>query len=289
MFSSWDEYRLINRGIAELADQLPRSALGDAVGYILSSPGKRVRPLILISSSQAFGCDPLMAVDASLAVEMVHAASLVHDDILDWGVERRGMPSAFERYGDEIAILSGDYMISRSIDLISSYSQRVIKAFSGACMDMAEGEILDLTEVSSPEEYYSCIYRKTASLFEASAEIGCLIACAPEEDVARFKRYGSSLGLAYQILDDLEEYLGVSQGKESSKTSMTLPRIYGDMLSPEKSLEMCSKAIRDYCAEAKKALEESSGKGQALSRLQEIVDYMTQRGLEECRSLKSLC
>ncbi len=289
MFSGWDEYRLINSEIVALVDQLPRSALGEAVGYILSSPGKRVRPLILVSSSQAFGCDPTTSVDASLAVEMVHAASLVHDDILDWGVERRGMPSAFERYGDEVAILSGDYMISRSIDLISSYSHRVIKAFSGACMEMAEGELLDLTEVSSPEEYYNCIYKKTASLFEASVEIGCLIACAPDEDVARFKRYGSNLGLAYQILDDLEEYLGISQGKESSKTSMTLPRIYGDIFSPENSLEICSKAIKDHCAEAKKALKESSGDGLALSRLQEIVDYMTQRGLEECRSLKSLC
>ena len=122
MFSGWDEYRLINSEIVELVDHLPRSALGEAVGYILSSPGRESDLSFWSSHPEAFGCDPTTSVDASLAVEMVHAASLVHDDILDWGVERRGMPSAFERYGDEVAILSGDYMISRSISTLSPHT-----------------------------------------------------------------------------------------------------------------------------------------------------------------------
>jgi octaprenyl-diphosphate synthase len=192
MFAGWEEYRLINEGLDKLADELPSSGFGEVIRHVLSSPGKRVRPLILVTSSQAFGGDPEEAMDAALAVELVHAASLVHDDILDCGVERRGEPSALERYGRDAALLCGDYLISRSIDLISGYRQPVIKAFSAACMKMSQGEMLDLSNLSSQEEYYRCISAKTASLFAASAKMGCLIACAGIDDVSKFEVYGQN-------------------------------------------------------------------------------------------------
>src|SRR5271157_4715802 len=99
MFAGWDEYRLINREISRLVGGLPKSDLGEVISYVLTNPGKRVRPLILIFSSQAFGGDAQQAANAALAVELVHAASLVHDDILDAGKMRRGSPSTLERYG----------------------------------------------------------------------------------------------------------------------------------------------------------------------------------------------
>ena len=289
MFSGWDEYHLINNELAALARTLPDSPLGEIIGYVLTSPGKRVRPLILLFSSQAFGASSSHAANAALAIELVHAASLVHDDILDMGVERRGAQSVFERYGPEAALLAGDWLISRSIDLISGYSQPVIKAFSRACMDMAEGELLDMSAASSPDDYYQCISRKTASLFSASAGMGVLIAGGSSRDVACFESYGRHLGLSYQILDDLEEFLGLDQGKSSQKTSITLPRIYSNRESEKASRSLCIKAIEDHSTSARAALNESAGREDMKARLMGIVDEMTRRGLERCRLQKSLC
>lgn len=160
MFSGWDEYHIINRQLAQMVRSLPDSPLGEIIGYVLSAPGKRVRPLILILSAQAHGGTAEQAANAALAVELVHAASLVHDDILDQGIKRRGTQSALERFGPEAALLAGDWLISRSIELISHYSQPAIAAFSQACMDMSEGELMDLSAASSPDDYYQCISKK---------------------------------------------------------------------------------------------------------------------------------
>ena len=288
MFSGRDEYHLINAGLAELSKDLPESDLGEVMAYVLSSPGKRVRPLILIVSCQALGGRAGQALNAALAIELVHAASLVHDDILDCGTERRGTPSAVERFGLEAALLAGDYLISRSIELISHYSQPVVSAFARSCMNMSDGEMLDLSSNCSPEEYYRCISKKTASLFAASAKMGSLIAGAAEEDVSRLESYGMHLGLGYQVLDDLEEFLGIDQGKSSQKKSVTLPRIYS-RLYPDAARQMCIKVIDDHSLQAKSALVMSSGGAESTAFLESIVDEMTKRGLERCRSLKSPC
>lgn len=289
MFSGWDEYHLINKELAELVESLPDSPLGEIISYVLSSPGKRVRPLILIFSAQAMGGTASRAMNAALAIELVHAASLVHDDILDLGIERRGSPSALQRFGPEAALLAGDWLISRSIELISHYSQPVISAFSSACMDMSEGELMDLSSACSPDDYYQCISKKTATLFSASAKIGGLIAGADEVDVARLESYGTHLGLGYQVLDDLEEFLGLDQGKSSKKTSVTLPRIYSGQYPDDAVAQMCIKAISDHSRSAKNALFLTPGRVDIKSRLESIVDEMTHQGLERCRSQKSLC
>jgi octaprenyl-diphosphate synthase len=311
MFSARDEYHLINKELAALVRDLPDSPLGEILSYVLSAPGKRVRPLILILSAEALGTPPAQSISAALAIELVHAASLVHDDILDHGIERRGSPSALERFGPEASLLAGDWLISRSIDLISGYSQPVIRAFSRACMDMSEGELMDLSCAGSPEDYYQCITRKTASLFSASAKIGGLISGAGEEDVARLESYGLHLGLGYQVLDDLEEFLGLDQGKSSQKTSVTLPKIYASRNSRSAShdtdsdtgfdadsdnrsdtanvVQMCIKVTDDHCNQAKSALQALNGEESKKLQLLEIVDEMTCRGLQRCRSQKSLC
>ncbi|MGA9098162.1 MAG: polyprenyl synthetase family protein [Methanotrichaceae archaeon] len=289
MIDGWDEYHLINNELANLVKDLPRTDLGEVIDYVLSNPGKRVRPLILIFSSRAFGSSSEKAMNAALAIELVHAASLVHDDILDYGIERRGSPSTSERYGSDAALLAGDYLISKSIELMSPYSQLVIRSFARACLDMAEGEMLDLSINCSPDEYYHCISKKTASLFAASAKIGCIIGGAPEGDVARFERYGMHLGLAYQILDDLEEHLGMDQGKASKKASVTLPRIYREQYSEEITLQMCIKSINEHCSSAKKALTGTSGDIEMVACLEELIDRMTIRGLERCKLLRNLC
>jgi octaprenyl-diphosphate synthase len=289
MFSGWDEYNLINKQLAELVRSLPDSPLGEIISYVLSTPGKRVRPLILVFSAQAMGSDAPAALNAAMAIELVHAASLVHDDILDHGLERRGSQSALQRFGPEASLLAGDWLISRSIELISHYSQPVISTFASACMDMSEGELMDLSYASSQDEYIQCISKKTASLFSAAAKMGGLIARADEKDVARLESYGMHLGLSYQVLDDLEEFLGLDQGKLSKNVSVTLPIIYRKQYPVDVARQMCIKVIDDHSSLAKKELSLSTGRDEMLSRLESIVDEMTHRGLERCRLQKSLC
>lgn len=289
MFSAWDEYQIIDNQLAQMVIELPDSPLGEIIGYVLSAPGKRVRPLILMLSAEAFGGTAEEAANAALAVELVHAASLVHDDILDQGIKRRGTQSALERFGPEAALLAGDWLISRSIELISHYSQPAIAAFSAACMDMAEGELMDLSAASSAEDYYQCISKKTASLFSASAKIGAMLSGADDQDVASLECYGKHLGLGYQVLDDLEEFLGLDQGKSSMKTSVTLPRIYSSLHQKDAAAQMCIKIIEEHSCSAKDALRHSSGEAPMLRRLESIVDEMTHWGLKRCRSPRSLC
>lgn len=289
MFSGWDEYQIIDDRLACLVRDLPDSPLGEIVGYVLSAPGKRVRPLILMLSSEAFGGTAREAANAALAIELVHAASLVHDDILDQGIQRRGTQSALERFGPEAALLAGDWLISRSIELISHYSQPAIATFSQACMDMSEGELMDLSVASSQDDYYQCISKKTASLFSASAKIGAMLSGAGDRDVAILDSYGKHLGLGYQVLDDLEEFLGLEQGKSSKKSSVTLPLIYSSLHQHDVAAQMCIRVIDEHRRSAKDALRNSSGLEPELRRLESIVDEMTSRGLERCRSPKSLC
>lgn len=275
--------------LAKLAEELSSSALGEVLSYVLSTPGKRVRPLILLFSAEAFGAEASQAMRAALAVELVHAASLVHDDILDCGVERRGIQSTMAKYGAEPALLAGDYLISRSIDLISSYPQPVITAFARSCMSMSQGEMLDLSQGGSLESYFKCISRKTASLFAASSKIGCLIASSSLEDAARLESFGLHLGLAYQVLDDLEEHMGIDQGKRSNKASFTLPKILKEIYPEDLALQMCVRAVEENVLEAKRNLEQSSGRREMKVRLERIADQMTLQGLQRCRLQKSLC
>ena len=145
MFSSWDEYHLINRELADLARSLPDSPLGEILSYVLSAPGKRVRPLILIFSAQALGGSASQAINAALAIELAHAASLVHDDILDYGIERRGSPSALQRFGPEASLLAGDYLISRSIraglSLQSASDKRFCRGLHGHVRRRVDGPV----------------------------------------------------------------------------------------------------------------------------------------------------
>lgn len=289
MFSLWDEYRLINNKLASLTDELPKSELGNVISDILSVSGKRVRPLILIFSAKTFGVPAERSLNAALAIELVHAASLVHDDILDGGIERRGSPSTIQKYGYEAALLAGDYLLSMSIELISHYNPRVIRVFSQACMKMADGEMMDISCAPLPEAYIGCISHKTAALFAASAKIGCLIANAPECDVSKFENYGTRLGLAYQILDDLEEYIGVDQRKISKKASITLPKILSMTYAEEEVVNKCIQLISSNTLASISALKESSGDAMMKAYLEKIVDEMTDRGLQKCRLLKSQC
>ncbi len=272
MITDWYEYRLINGAIADLLNDLEESNLKRIVRHVFDSGGKRIRPIILILSSELFSGDADECVDAALAIELIHSASLIHDDILDMGLVRRGVPSVYKQFGLAAAILCGDFLISKSIELISKYDRAVIQDFGRAGMAMAEGEALDVNSNESKfseSDYFECIGKKTASLFAASACMGSRIAGAPAQSVGKLTEFGMHLGMAYQIVDDILECEELQPDKKSVNTGATLPHIL-----KHDAINLSIKEVQHHvvCSKQTIASFEDSEVG---SKLQKIVDYMT--------------
>ena len=273
MITDWHEYRLINGAITSLMDDREESGLKRVVRHVFDSGGKRIRPIILILASELFGGDADECTDAALAIELIHSASLIHDDILDVGLVRRGVPSVYKQFGLAAAILCGDFLISKSIELISKYDQAVIQDFGRAGMSMSEGEAIDVAsnEIEFSEgDYFKCISKKTASLFAASACMGSRISGASAESVYQCAEFGTHLGMAYQIVDDILEYQELQHEKKSENTSATLPHI----IPNSDALDISIQEVRHHVDCSKRILE-SFDDSDARNKLLKIVDYMT--------------
>ncbi|NYT19467.1 MAG: polyprenyl synthetase family protein [Methanosarcinales archaeon] len=274
----WEEYRDINDAMNDMINSMDDSSqMKSLVGHICRSGGKRVRPIILMLSSQICGSNSKEGINAALAIELIHSASLIHDDILDEGVMRRGVESAHKKFGPAAAMLAGDYMISKSIELISSYDAPVVRTFGRAGMAMAEGETIDIKSTTGTFEdnnYFDCIDKKTASLFAASATMGAYIAGADEATAELLKDYGEKLGIAYQIVDDVLEYTESADDKRSDHESISLLQIYQKDMSQEQAVQKATEIAMEYVKMAKEILSNFEPSG-ARDKLLEITDYIT--------------
>ncbi|WP_440956652.1 polyprenyl synthetase family protein [Methanosarcina sp. Mfa9] len=279
----WEEYRYVEAGIEAFITDMEDSRLKKMVEHVCHSGGKRVRPILLLLASDVCSGSYKKSLDAALAVEMMHSASLVHDDLLDQGLIRRNLPSAPEQFGPSRALLCGDYLIAKSIELISPYGEKVVRVFGKAGMDMAEGEVLDLRldeEEFGEEAYFECIFRKTASLFAVSALIGAYAGGADDVGAEKFSLFGKYLGTAYQIVDDLLEFLEVLEEKESKVTSETLPQIYASKMGREKAVERSIEEVEKYVRAAKEVLN-TFRECPARDKLFLTTDYVTLDLLEK--------
>ncbi len=208
-----------------------------AAGHILFSGGKRFRPLLMILSARICGYDGTYDKTFSVIFEYLHAATLLHDDIVDEATLRRGQPVANSIYGSATAVLVGDFLLARSLSIAANTGRiEVIKAIGDVTEDMAQGEIhqlirkgsLDLTE----KEYMEVIRRKTASLMQGACLTGALIADAQEKEKDALSDFGLNLGFAFQMADDLLDYtsdtavLGKTIGADLREGKMTIPLIY---------------------------------------------------------------
>jgi len=278
----WEEYRYVEFGINTFIAQMKESSLKKMVEHVCNTGGKRIRPIILLLSSEICSGSYHHSLDAALAVEMMHSASLIHDDLLDQGLIRRNLPSAPEKFGPSKALLCGDYLIAKSIEFISPYGERVVRDFGKAGMDMAEGEVLDLRldkDNFGESNYFECIYKKTASLFAISASIGAYTGGADGALAGRFNFFGDSLGTAYQIVDDILEFLEVVEGKESKFTSETLPHVYMKNMPKEEAIQKSIDAVKLHVNAAKETLLTFKA-CPARDKLFQITDYITVDMLE---------
>ncbi|MBW2157605.1 MAG: polyprenyl synthetase family protein [Deltaproteobacteria bacterium] len=225
-------------------------------GHILFSGGKRLRPLLMVLSARLCGYDGNYEKTFSTIFEYLHAATLLHDDLVDEATLRRGKPVAHSLWGNAIAVLVGDFLLARSLSIAAETNRPdVIKVVAEITENMSQGEIhqlmkkgsLDLTET----EYMEIIERKTAVLFQGTCRVGALISGVSKEKEAALAGYGYNLGIAFQMVDDLLDYsqdtpaLGKKVGADLKEGKLTLPVIYSLKSADEKDRIQMEKIIKD--------------------------------------------
>jgi geranylgeranyl pyrophosphate synthase len=221
--------------------------LAEILRYLLDSGGKRIRPAVVILASKFHDHDEARVLPLAAAVEMLHTATLVHDDLLDGSALRRGNPTLNAKLGVGAVVLVGDYLFARAADLAATTeSVPVVNLFSQTLMTICGGEIRHAFDEDgwrlTRDAYYRSTYSKTASLFAASAESGALLSGAPRAIVDSMREYGCNLGMAFQIVDDIldfvgdEEEMGKPIGSDLRQGTVTLPLILYLEGHPENAL-----------------------------------------------------
>lgn len=220
--------------------------LSQALLHIRQRSGKQMRPMLTLLSAKNYGEITDTTLYSAVSLELLHTASLTHDDVVDESDERRGQPSVNAAYGNKVAVLVGDYILSTCLLNVSyTKSQRILQFLSELGRQLAAGEILQLQNISSQEisedVYYQVIDQKTAALFRACAGIGALSVGAPDEEVERAKEFGTNLGMIFQIRDDIFDYfdskeVGKPTGNDMAEGKLTLPVIYALHHSPYESM-----------------------------------------------------
>jgi heptaprenyl diphosphate synthase len=211
--------------------------LNAAAEHALSSPGKRLRTALTLLSGKLMDYRIEKLLPLSVAFEMVHLATLIHDDIIDNAATRRGIPTVNARYGDRVAILLGDYLFAKTAGLIADVEDfRIDHLFSEAVASVCEGTIIELLSVRkfdlSLEMYLERITRKTAVLMAACCKGGAIVGGGTEAQIALMEDYGRNLGIAFQIMDDVLDYTGTAAsigkpaGNDFRQGLITLPLIY---------------------------------------------------------------
>lgn len=210
--------------------------LGQALDHIRQRGGKRMRPMLILLMAKNFGKIIDVTQHAAVGLELLHTASLVHDDVVDESAERRGQASVNATYNNKVAVLVGDYILSTALLHVSyTHSEVIVRHLAELGRTLSNGEILQLSNIRSAELseeiYFQVIKQKTAALFEACAAIGALSAGAAEEDIVEAKRFGQIIGIIFQIRDDIFDYydqsaIGKPTGNDMAEGKLTLPAIY---------------------------------------------------------------
>lgn len=226
--------------------------------HILNSKGKYLRPTLVLLSAHAIGADPKEYIDLAAAAELLHTSSLVHDDIIDGDRTRRGVPAVHVKYGKEAAILGGDALISKAIQLSSAYGKQVIYSMANAALEMCAGELLDYSfykgrKVPDMDEYLEIARLKSASLIGASCS--SVPIHAKDKRAKEFYSFGLNFGIAFQIKDDISDikkekaskrnkpniiisiskHEGISSREAAEKAEVMMDRYTGEGLSSIKS------------------------------------------------------
>ena len=230
-----EELNLVRSDLVAIAEE-DFPGLAAMLAHALKSIGKGTRPAITVLSSKFHDHDPALPRLMACAVELLHIATLVHDDTIDKAAIRRGQPTISNLWGDNAAVLVGDYLFAKSATFVcATENVRVIRLFSETIMYLSRGELQErlgaFDWTTGRDDYYERIRQKTASLFITAAESGAILSGAPEDTVERFHTFGYCLGMAFQIIDDILDFQGTEKevgkpvGADLAHGVLTLPAL----------------------------------------------------------------
>lgn len=208
--------------------------LSEQLSHVVKGGGKGIRPALTLLAGKFYNYNLKYLLPMAASVELMHTATLVHDDAIDKSEARRGRPTIYKLWGEEPAVLMGDYLFAKAGEFVSdTRNPAVIKRFSQTLATISSGELSQFfgafNLVQTRQQYFERISRKTASLFYLATESGAILSDAPEKSVEALKEYGNNLGIAFQIVDDIldfigtEEELGKPVGSDLSQGTLTLP------------------------------------------------------------------
>jgi len=258
--------------------------LYDAAGHLIVNGGKRLRPYMVIRSCQILKGKVSNAMPAASAVEMIHNFSLVHDDIMDNDEMRHGVPTVHKKFGIPIAILAGDVLFSKAFQVItnsklsSSATTHLVSRLSKACVDICEGQLLDIKmaeekKIPSQTEYITMIGKKTAALFDVSCAMGAICATNKPKDISNLSSFGRNLGIAFQITDDLIGVMG--------DPKITKKPVGNDLREGKKSLPILM-AIKLAKGNDKKIILKAFGNSKISRKdLNKAVEVIRSLGIEQ--------
>lgn len=289
------ELEAVDKLIAqELHSDIP---LIQTVGqYIIHSGGKRLRPLLVLLTNQLYGQASERGLRLAAIIEFIHTATLLHDDVVDASEVRRNRQTANAVWGNQASVLVGDFLYSRAFQMMVKVNElRIMDILADTTNTIAEGEVLQLLNcqnlTTSEADYLKTIQCKTAKLFEAGAMVGALAGGASAEDVASLGRYGMSLGIAFQLVDDLFDYesdvetMGKNQGDDLAEGKLTLPIIHALERGTAEQVQLIEQAIASASRDqfdAVKSIIESTG---AITYTSELAKKYVKEARESLASL----
>jgi octaprenyl-diphosphate synthase len=259
------DMRLVNQLIVERLDS-PIRLIPELAGHLIAAGGKRVRPMLTLIAAQLCGYQGRRHLSLAAAVEFIHSATLLHDDVVDQSDLRRGLATANAIWGNKPSVLVGDFLFARAFQLmVEDGSLDVLSILANASAVIAEGEVAQLMTANdaktTEDAYIRVVTAKTATLFAAAAQIGAVVAERPGSEVEALRFYGESLGIAFQLVDDVLDYsgdLGKSLGDDLAEGKPTLPLIYTMRCGSPQQAALVRRAIaeggRDDFAEVLEAI-----------------------------------
>lgn len=237
--------------------------LNKALEYIRGRKGKMMRPILVLLTAKECGKVDDCALMSAVTLELLHTASLVHDDVVDESSERRGQQSVNSVYGNKMAVLLGDFLLASSLHAAGETGKlKIVQIISALGGNLAEGEIFQLSNTQrediSEENYYHIIKYKTAALFRACTQLGYLATNGIEHDaeaLERFSRLGEIIGIIFQIRDDIFDYfddaaIGKPRGNDMAEGKLTLPVIHALLATQDEAMRQVALRVRQHKATA---------------------------------------
>lgn len=266
-------------------------------GYIIGAGGKRLRPALVLLTARALGAKDDRPLLLAAVVEFIHTATLLHDDVVDHSDLRRGRKTANAVWGNEGAVLSGDFLYSRAFQMmVDAGRPQVMRVMADTTNAIAEGEVLQLMNQGNPDvdeaRYLRVIELKTAVLFRAAARLGAIAAGATAEEEARVADYGYSLGIAYQLIDDVLDYTadpevsGKAVGNDLSEGKPTLPLIHAMRTGTADEAALISSALKDHRADQLEEILRIVERREAIPYTRALAEAHASRAMQAVSELK---